>query len=51
MVGATLSTFGRIDVLVNNAGINWSGSVEGTGEEDWDRVMAVNLKSVFLWMD
>jgi 3-oxoacyl-[acyl-carrier protein] reductase len=43
-----LAWFGRIDVLVNNAGICQVVSIEQTEEEDWDRVMAVNLKGVFL---
>ncbi len=40
--------YGRLDVLVNNAGIIRRASVVGTTEEEWDRVMAVNVKSVFL---
>lgn len=43
------ATFGGIDVLVNNAGIQHYGSVTETSEEEWDRVLAVNLKSLFLW--
>jgi NAD(P)-dependent dehydrogenase (short-subunit alcohol dehydrogenase family) len=39
---------GRVDILVNNAGIWQSTPTETTTEEDWDRVLAVNLKSVFL---
>ena len=41
--------YGRLDVLVNNAGIIRRASVVGTTEEEWDRVMAVNVKSVFLF--
>ncbi len=48
LVDATYKKFGRIDILVNNAGIAVRGSVEDTTEEDWDRIMSVNLKSVFL---
>jgi 3-oxoacyl-[acyl-carrier protein] reductase len=48
LVDATYEKFGRIDILVNNAGIAIRGTVENTTEEDWDRIMAVNLKSVFL---
>jgi NAD(P)-dependent dehydrogenase (short-subunit alcohol dehydrogenase family) len=39
---------GRIDILVNNAGIWKSTPTEDTSEEDWDRVVDVNLKGVFL---
>jgi NAD(P)-dependent dehydrogenase (short-subunit alcohol dehydrogenase family) len=48
MVQFALETFGKIDILVNNAGIEISGAIEDVSEEDWDRVMAVNLKGVFL---
>jgi 3-oxoacyl-[acyl-carrier protein] reductase len=48
MVGRVLEEFGKIDILVNNAGICRAASIEDTTEEDWDRVMAVNLKGVFL---
>ena len=40
--------FGRLDVLFNNAGIIRRASVVDTTEEEWDRAMAVNVKSVFL---
>ena len=43
-----ISRWERVDILVNNAGICLVGSIEGIGETDWDRVMEVNLKSVFL---
>ncbi|MEO0361337.1 MAG: glucose 1-dehydrogenase [Pseudomonadota bacterium] len=45
-VAAALAAFGGLDVLVNNAGIFRRGSVEETSEEDWDAVMAANVKSV-----
>jgi 3-oxoacyl-[acyl-carrier protein] reductase len=48
LVRSSYDKFGRIDILVNNAGIAVRGSIEDTKEEDWDRIMAVNLKSVFL---
>lgn len=40
--------FGSIDILVNNAGIQRYGTVTETSAEDWDLVMNVNLKSLFL---
>ncbi|MBN1624030.1 MAG: SDR family oxidoreductase [Clostridia bacterium] len=40
-------TFGHIDILINNAGILHTTSIEDVTEEEWDRIMAVNLKSVF----
>jgi 3-oxoacyl-[acyl-carrier protein] reductase len=39
---------GRIDVVVNNAGINRQGPVDKVTEKDWDQIMAVNLKGPFL---
>jgi 3-oxoacyl-[acyl-carrier protein] reductase len=48
MVDCVMKDFGRIDVLVNNAGICQVITIEEMTEEDWDRVMAVNLKGVFL---
>lgn len=48
MVGACLSAFGRIDVLVNNVGIAVVGGPAELDEATWDRVMAINLKSVYL---
>lgn len=47
-VAATIARFGRLDVLVNNAGIGLRGGVEDTSVEDWDEVMGVNAKGVFL---
>ncbi len=43
-----VETFGSIDVLVNNAGIQRYSTVTETSEEEWDLVMNVNLKSAFL---
>ncbi len=48
MVEETLARWGRIDLLVNNAGIEPSASILEMQPEVWDRVMAVNLRSVFL---
>jgi len=47
MVRAAVETYGRLDVLVNNAGIETRTSVLETTEDDFDKVMAVNLKSAF----
>ena len=47
-VDQTVGAFGRLDVLFNNAGIIRRASVMETSEADWDRVMAVNVKSIFL---
>lgn len=48
MVAAALERYGHIDVLYNNAGINHYGKLADTEESDWDKVMAVNVKSVYL---
>ncbi len=50
MVKTTLDTYGRLDILVNNAGIFAEGSVVETTEEDWHRLLRVNLTGVFLCM-
>ena len=38
----------RLDILVNNAGVSATGTIEDTTVEEWDRVMSVNAKGVFL---
>jgi 3-oxoacyl-[acyl-carrier protein] reductase len=48
MVQKTVEKFGRLDILVNNAGITKDQVLLRMKEEDWDLVMAVNLKGVFL---
>lgn len=48
LVDTAVARFGALHILVNNAGIWRSGSVEETSEEDWDALMAVNVKGVFL---
>jgi NAD(P)-dependent dehydrogenase (short-subunit alcohol dehydrogenase family) len=48
VVERTLGGFGKIDILVNNAGSFIASPIEDLGEEDWDHVMEVNLKGVFL---
>ena len=47
MAAKAMAEYGRIDVLVNNAGVNWFGSVLEVTEESWDFVMDVNAKAVF----
>lgn len=48
MVEETVQRFGRLDVLVNNAGIEHGAPFLEKSEEDWDRTLAVNLKGPFL---
>ncbi len=48
MVARTLDAFGRLDVLVNNAGYGIAGTVLETDEKAWDDLMAVNVRGVFL---
>lgn len=48
VVGSILKNNNSIDILVNNAGIKSFGNVEKLSEKEWDKVMTVNLKSVFL---
>ena len=47
-VAATVRRFGRIDILVNNVAISDNKTILDITEEEWDRVMAVTLKSQFL---
>lgn len=48
MVQQTIEKFGKVDILVNNAGIFRMAPAETMKEEDWDKVIAVNLKGQFL---
>jgi NAD(P)-dependent dehydrogenase (short-subunit alcohol dehydrogenase family) len=48
MIASAVKKFGRLDILLNNAGVMSSGMLHEVSEEEWDRVMAINLKSVFL---
>ena len=48
MIETAIERYGTLDILVNNAGIAGKGTVTEVTEEFWDRVMAVNLKSIFL---
>jgi len=47
VVRAAVEAFGRLDILVNNAGMNWDGVCWKMTEEQWDRVLEVNLKGYF----
>jgi len=47
VVAKIVSQHGRLDILVNNAGIGLVGNVVETGEEDFDRLIAVNIKGVY----
>lgn len=47
-IAATVKRFGKLDVVVNNAGALLVATVAETTEEDWDRMMEVNLKGPFL---
>ena len=48
MVEAAMERYGRVDILDNNVGISQRGTVVDVSEEEWDRVMTVNLKSMVL---
>jgi 3-oxoacyl-[acyl-carrier protein] reductase len=47
MVEEVHDRFGRLDILVNNAGINWDGVIWKMAEDQWDTVIAINLKGYF----
>ncbi|MCW0183273.1 glucose 1-dehydrogenase [Zavarzinia sp.] len=48
VVAAVVARFGALNILVNNAGVALSGSVEETSLEDWRWLMSINLDAVFL---
>ena len=48
LVKATVDTFGKIDILINNAGINRDGLLLRMKMEDWDSVLTTNLRGAFL---
>jgi len=47
LIDSTVGKFGRLDILVNNAGIETRSSILDTSEDQYDKVLAVNLKSAF----
>jgi glucose 1-dehydrogenase len=47
LIGSAVEAFGRIDIMVNNAGIETRTSILDTTEEQYDKVLAINLKSAF----
>ncbi len=48
MLNSFLENYGKIDILINNAGITRDGLIIRMKEEDWDSVLNINLKSCFL---
>ncbi|CAN7338564.1 MULTISPECIES: SDR family NAD(P)-dependent oxidoreductase [Duganella] len=48
LVAATIAEFGRIDILINNAGVTHAADFLDLTEDDFDRVLRINLKSMFL---
>lgn len=48
IVALMIGRFRKLDILINNAGIGVAGTVLTTAETDWDRLMRVNVKSMFL---
>lgn len=47
LVNEVATEFGRLDILINNAGMNWDGVIWKMTEEQWDRVIGVDLKGTF----
>lgn len=47
LVDKTVKEFGRLDILVNNAGVLEMGTIENTSLEQYDRVMSVNVRSIY----
>lgn len=48
LIETTIATYGRVDILVNNAGINRDRLLMRMSDEEWDKVINIDLKSVFL---
>jgi NAD(P)-dependent dehydrogenase (short-subunit alcohol dehydrogenase family) len=49
VIEETLARFGRIDILINNAGVSWGAKVEDMTLEQWDKVLSTNLTGTFLF--
>jgi NAD(P)-dependent dehydrogenase (short-subunit alcohol dehydrogenase family) len=49
VVDATVSQFGRIDILINNAGTSWGAPVEEMRLEHWNKVIETNLTGTFIF--
>jgi len=49
VVAATMQHFGRIDILINNAGVSWGAPVEDMTLEQWNKVIETNLTGTFLF--
>ena len=48
LVNSTLKEYGRIDILINNAGVGGGDQIHLHDTDDWDKVMAINLRGAFL---
>jgi gluconate 5-dehydrogenase len=48
-VEKTLARFGRIDILINNAGVSWGAPIEEMTLDQWDKVLSTNLTGTFLF--
>lgn len=49
VVNTTIEKFGRIDILINSAGVSWAAPVEDMKLEQWDKVLSTNLTGTFLF--
>jgi NAD(P)-dependent dehydrogenase (short-subunit alcohol dehydrogenase family) len=49
VIDETLAKFGRLDILINNAGVSWGAPVEEMTIEQWDKVLSTNLTGTFLF--
>jgi NAD(P)-dependent dehydrogenase (short-subunit alcohol dehydrogenase family) len=48
LIDTALAQYGRLDILINNAGATLFKGIDDTSEEEWDRIINTNLKSIFL---